>query len=247
MEEETKQPEEAKPEEQKPKKKSHKLLWTLIILIFIFIVLPLAALGYSGVYQIPVVSAIFGTNKPIDLGVNPTAQDLIQAEADNPMTIDAEPGTFYWTQSKEFAGTVEVDDRHTSAEMTAFIEKYHGEGRHVSDIQVKLREGGMEISAFVTPYINAPVYVDVDVALTSNNTVSVNLVKAKVGRLSVPSSYYDEVSEAAQEIINEELAKVPGLSIEKLEYSDGEAYLKGVLPKTVTATGTEESLDSYLD
>ena len=234
------------PEEQKPKKKSHKLLWTVIILVFVFIVLPLAALGYTGIFQIPVVSAIFGTNKPIDLGVHPTVEDLKQAEADNPMTIEAEPGTFYWTQAKEYAGTVPVDDRHSSAEMTAFIQKYHGEGKHVRDIQVKLREGGMEISAFVVPFINAPAYVDVDVVKTSAKTVSVNLLQAKVGRLTVPSKYYEEISAKAQEIINEELAKVPGFSLEVLEYHANEAYLKGVLPKTVTATGTEESLDSYL-
>jgi hypothetical protein len=247
MEEPTKQPEAPKPEEQKPKKKSHKLLWTLIILIFILVVLPLGALGYTGIYNIPVVSAIFGTNKPIDLGVHPTEADLQSAEADNPMTIVAEPGTFYWTQGKEYSGKVAIDDTHSSAEMTAFIEKYHGDGRHVKDIQVKFREGGMEISAFVTPYINAPVYVDVDVTRTSDNSVAINLVKAKIGRLSVPERYYEEVSAKAQEIINKEIAKVPGLNIEKLEYHADEAYLKGTLPKMVTATGVQESLESYLD
>ncbi len=190
------------------KAKHHRLRWTIIILVIVFVLLPLAVLGWSGVYQIPIISSIFGTTKPIDLGVHPTEADLAKAEADNPMIVSVEPGSFKWTRNKAFSGSVAIDDEHTSAEVTAFIQKYHGNSGNVWDIQVKFRDGGMEISGFVVPYIKAPAYVDVDVTRTSNQTILLNLKKAKVGRLTVPATYYDDIEQAAQDIINREIAKV---------------------------------------
>lgn len=230
-----------------PKIRHHRLRWTIVVLIIILVLLSLAALGWSGVYQIPVISSIFGTTKPIDLGVHPTEADLVKAEADNPMVVSAEPGSFQWTRNKAFSGSVAIDDQHTSAEMTAFIKKYHGTTCHVRDIQVKFRNGGMEISAFVVPYIKAPAYVDVDVTRTSNQTISLNLKKAKVGRLTVPETYYDDIEKAAQDIINREIAKVPGFSIETLEYHAGTAYLKGALPQSVSLLPGEQSLKSLIE
>ena len=105
----------------------------------------------------------------------------------------------------------------------------------------------MEISAFVAPYIKAPAYVDVDVTRTSNQTISLNLKKAKVGRLTVPATYYDDIEQAAQDIINREIAKVGGFSIEQLEYGPGTAYLKGTLPQTVSLLPGEQSLKALLN
>lgn len=228
-------------------KKRHRLRTTIIVLIVVFVILPLAVLGWTGVYQIPVVSAIFGTNKPIDLGIHPTAADLASAEAGNPMTITSRPGEFRWTRTKTFSGTVAVSDEHTSAEVTAFIKKYHGDGGHVRDIQVKFREGGMEISSFVLPYIKAPAYVDVDVARTSATSVSLNLRKAKVGRLDVPEQYYDDIEKAAERIINREMSKIPGFRIDELDYRDGTAYLNGALPANVGIGEGEQTIQSLLE
>jgi hypothetical protein len=242
MAENMKQP----PSAGEPKKKNKKLWIWLTVVIFILVLIPVLVLGYTGIYNIPIVTNIFGSNKPIDLGVHPTEGDLKSAEADNPMTITTAPGTFYWTNEKIYSGTVAIDDVNSSEEVTAFIEKYHGDGRHVKDIQIKYRDGGMEISGFVSPYIKAPVYVDVDVSRTSNTSVSLNLIKAKVGRLTIPSSYYDEITTEAERLLNREIKSVPGFILEELEYRDGEAYLKGTLPETVSTSTTEQRLDEFL-
>ncbi|MFH1171274.1 MAG: hypothetical protein V1778_01920 [bacterium] len=229
-----------------PKKKRHRLRTTVILLILVFVVVPIGFLGWSGVYHIPVLSSAFGSNTPIDLGIHPTAADLTSAERDNPMKLVGEPGQFHWTRNKTFSGTVAVDDEHTSAELTAFIQKYHGSDGHIRDLQVKVRQGGLEISTFVVPYINAPVFVDVDVVRASATSVSLNLRQAKVGRLTIPKKYYDDITRAAERIINREIAKIPGLSIETLEYRDGIAYLKGTLPATVTLANGTESVETLL-
>ncbi|MDP3964484.1 MAG: hypothetical protein Q8Q20_02355 [bacterium] len=230
-----------------PARKRHRLRVTLIVGIVVLILLPLGLLGWTGLYNIPVISALFGTNKPIDLGVHPTEADLASAKADNPMTVSAETGEFRWTRNKSFSGSVPIDDVHTSEEVTAFITAYHGDGGNVRDIQVKFRPGGMEISAFVVPYVKAPAYVNIDVARTSANSVSLNLQSAKLGRLTVPERYYDEIEDAAERILNREIASVNGFSIEELIYGDNTATLRGTLPETVNLEPGEQDLESLLE
>lgn len=226
--------------------KRHRLRTTIIVLVIVLIVLPILALGWTGIYHIPVVSTIFGTSKPIDLGIHPTDADLVSAERDNPTTITAEPGTFHWTRNKAFSGSVPIDDVHSSAELTAFIEKYHGDG-NVRDIQVKIRDGGLIISGFIVPTLNAPAYVDVDVAMAGPNSVTLNLKKAKVGRLTIPESYYDEITKETTRIVNREIAKVPGFSISALTYSNGSAHFVGTMPATASLLPGSQSIESFLD
>lgn len=213
--------------------------WVVGVLLLIFVVLPLVALGWTGIWNVPVLSSLFGTNKPIDLGVHPTDADLQQALADNPMTFVDAPGSWSGMSVKRYSGTIPINDENTSAEVTAFIRHLHG-GPYTRDIQVKYNEGGMEVSAFVVPYLKAPVYADVGITRTSASTVSLSVRKAKVGRLAVPKSYYDEIEREATAWVNERLAEVPGLSLDVVEYHDGFAKLQGTLPQTIEQIAGQE-------
>lgn len=221
-------------------KKRHRLRTTLIILILLLVVLPILALGYTGVYQIPVVSALFGTNKASDLGVRPTAADLASAIRDNPMTFQGDAAAWSGMSKKKYSGSVPIDDVHSSAEITAFIQQYTQGGKYAKDIHVRVIDGGVELSAFVTPFIKAPVFARVGIVRTGPKSVALTLQSAKVGRLSVPEQYYPDIAKAAQDFVNARLAEVDGLSIDVLEYRNGEAYLKGILPKTVEQIPGEE-------
>lgn len=213
--------------------------WILVILLLIFVVAPLVLLGWSGLWNVPVVSAVFGTNKPMDLGVHPTAADLTKAQADNPMTFVDAPGTWSGMSVKKYSGTVAIDDQNTSAEVTAFIANLH-RGTYARDIQIKYNEGGLEVSAFVLPYIKAPVYANVGVTRTSPTSVAITVRSAKVGRLTVPASYYDDIDREASTWINERLSEIPGLSLDVVEYHDGVANFKGTLPKSIEQVPGQE-------
>ncbi len=227
--------EQSSPEE--PKHKRRKWPW-IVLAIVIFV--PLLVLGWTGLYSIPVVSAIFGTNKPIDLGVKVSAEALASAMRDNPMTLVGDSKTWYGLSKKKYSGSVPIDDVHSSEEVTSFISHYTQGHKYARDIQVKFVEGGMEVSAFVVPVIKAPIYAKVGVTRTGSKSVSITVDKAKVGRLSVPATYYDDIGREASQWINERLAEADGFSLETLEYRDGEAYLKGTLPKTVEQVPGEE-------
>lgn len=213
--------------------------WLWIILAVV-VIIPLGIIGWTGLWNIPVVSAMFGTNKPIDLGVESSTAALATAQRDNPMTLVGDTSTWYGMGEKKYTGSVPFDDHHSSAEVTSFINLAIGGHRYAKDMQVKFHNGGMEVSAFVIPYIKAPVYADVAVARTSDKTVSITLTKAKLGRLTIPESYYDNISREATAWVNARLAEADGLSIETLTYADNDAYFKGTLPQTVEQVAGEE-------
>lgn len=225
------------PTTDKPNRKPRKWPW---ITLGIVIILPLLALGYTGLWNIPVVSAIFGTNKPIDLGVQSSRAALESALRDNPMTFVGDTSTWYGMAKRKFSGSVPIDDVHSSEEVTSFINLGVGGHRYARDIQVKFYPGGMEISAFVVPKINAPIYADVAVTRTSEKTISVSVNKAKLGRLTVPKKYYGDIGREVSDWINARLAEADGFSMETLEYRDNAAYLKGSLPKTVEQVDGQE-------
>lgn len=224
-------------------RKPRRWPWVVGILVVLFVVVPVVLLGWTGLFHIPVISTIFGTSKPMDLGVHPTPVDLQKALADNPMTFIDAPGTWSGMSVKRYTGTVAIDDENTSAEVTAFIKHIHS-GKYARDIQVKYHEGGMELSAFVLPFINAPAYANVGVMRTSPTSVAVTVRSAKVGRLTIPTKYYGDIAREATNWINQRLAEVPGLSLDVVEYHDGFAKLKGTLQKSIEQVpGKEYTID----
>ncbi len=222
-----------------PPAKPRRRRWPWIVLGVIIIV-PLLFLGWTGLWNIPVVTALFGTNKPIDLGVRVSNEALQTALRDNPMTFVGDTSTWYGMGVKRYTGSVPIDDVHSSEEVTSFINLAIGSHRYARDIQVKFVPGGLEVSAFVVPKIKAPVYAKVDVTQTGPKSVRVTVERAKVGRLTVPSSYYDDIANEIEKFVNARMAEADGLAIETLEYRANEAYLKATLPQTIEQVPGQE-------
>ncbi|PIY95497.1 MAG: hypothetical protein COY66_06555 [Candidatus Kerfeldbacteria bacterium CG_4_10_14_0_8_um_filter_42_10] len=231
--------------EKKEKKKKRRWIKWLIILAII-IGLPVAVIGATGVYNIPVVSQIFGTNKPIDLGIKASPEALASALAGNPVTIKGDPAEYSGVRNKKYSGKVDVDVTYTSEEVTSFLQHFLQNAPHIRDLQVKYIEGGLELSTFVKTYIKAPVYAKVYVTRTSNKSVDINLEKVKVGRIPVPERYYSQIEEIAEKAVNNQMNEIEAFTIDTLEFHDGYAVRKGTLPKTVELLPGEKQLDEFL-
>lgn len=231
--EELLKPEESDKDIKKPTKKSHKGLWTLIILFVIIILLPAMLIGYTGLFQIPVLSDIFGSNKPIDLGIESSEAALSSAMEKTPWTLEGEPSDYTIFNKKEFIGSVEIDHQLTSEELTSFLNEYLQSDPYVSDVQVKMIEGGVEASGMVNKYINAPAYVKVGLTKLNEKEVKIDLDEVKVGRLPVPSSIVETAEEYINDLVADRMAQNEGFSIETLEYHDGYDIFKGTFPATV--------------
>ncbi|MFA5051833.1 MAG: hypothetical protein WC544_02095 [Patescibacteria group bacterium] len=216
-----------------PPKKRHGFRNFLITLVVIIVVIAIGV-SVTGVYAVPGLANIFGMNKPKDLGVTYTAQDLATLEKNIPLKITGTPVNYAAASSdKIFSGQISVDTNRTSAELTAWVNRFGGANSPVTDVQVKFIEGGMEISGMVNQYVHAPVYVKVMVTQTSSNSVALDIQQAKLGAVSVPDKYLQQVQDWFQKRINERMADIPGYSIDTLQYHDGYSYFKGTYPAVV--------------
>lgn len=213
-----------------PKRKRRKWPW---ITLGSIVAIGVIVLGMTGIGHIPVVSSLFGASKPKDLGVHPTVADLSSVQAKTPLRVIGEPSAFSVFSEKKYTGSVPVDNSLTSAELTAWVQHFTKTDSDVRDIQVKFREGGLEISAFAERYINAPIYVDADVRRTGPTSVVINIRKGKVGAFRVPDRYLESASTYFQRVLNEHLRAIPGFSMDDLQYHNGFRTLKGSYPATV--------------
>ncbi|MFH1236570.1 MAG: hypothetical protein V1685_06600 [Parcubacteria group bacterium] len=220
----------------KPKKKRHRFRTFLIVLVGAIIIIVIVV-GATGAWNVPGVSAIFGMNKPKDLGVKTSTEALTSLKKKIPLKITGESVNYSTASPNEiFSGKISVDERTTSEEITSWLNRHNGTNPPVTALQVSFIEGGMEISGMVNQYIHAPVYVQVMVEKTGEKSIGLDLQKAKVGLFSIPESYYDQVEQWFENAINDRMATVPNFSMDIVEYHDGFSYFKGTYPENIKPT-----------
>ncbi len=153
-------------------KKSPKLR-TLLIVVAIVIIIIAVALAATGLYAVPGLASLFGTDRPKDLGVSTSDEALASLKQKVPMTISGasvDYGTVSLVQTA--TGSIPVDAEITSSEITSWLSRHQGDGGPVTDVQVKYIEGGMELSGMLHEYVEAPVYAKVMVDQTGANSVA---------------------------------------------------------------------------
>jgi hypothetical protein len=222
------------------KRKRKMLVWIVVLVLFLGI--PIVLLGASGIYSIPVISTVFGTSKPIDLGVRPNNEALQSGLSKFPVEFKGDPNSFSGIGNKELKGKTKVDAEYTSEEITSILDNFLQNAPHVKNIQVKYVEGGMEISAFVKTYIKAPTYAKIAVTRISSKSVDIDIQKIKIGRLPVPERYFAQIEKGAEDILNSRFAKLESFSMDKLEYHDGYSYLSGTVPASIQMLPGEQEL-----
>jgi len=221
---------------EKPKKKSHKLRWTLIILFIIFVLLPVFLIGYTGLFSIPILSDIFGSKNPIDLGVKISEEALNSGMEKTPWTLDELPNpssTSPLDSEPIFSGSVAVTNDITSEEFSSFVDNRFQSVDELESIQVKFNEGGAELSLKLKEYMDVPIYIKSDITTLPDKTLAFDVKSIKIGRLPIPGKYLDEFEEAATDFINDRIIKVSGFSIEKLEFKDNFVDFVGTYPEKV--------------
>jgi hypothetical protein len=147
------------------------------------------------------------------------------------------PTEDYTLASKHhYSGSVQVDDTISEAALAALPE-YSAPNAQVSQIQFRIHEGSMEMSAFVhVPGYPAsgPVYAQFSLTSTSSRTVSLDFSELDFGRIGVPGSVVDAVTTTLDEYLNKKILAA-GVTIHTLELHEGAIRFKGTWPKTITA------------
>ncbi len=213
-------------------KKRHGWRNFFIVLLIVVVVLAVAVTA-TGLYSIPGLSALFGTNKPRDLKVQTSDQALDSLKMKIPLQITGETADYSSGNQDIFAGEVAVDTQITAEEITSWLHRYQNPDPIIQDLQVRQYEGGLELSGMLNKYIKAPVYAKVSVRLIDRQTVALDLEQGKVGMFNVPDKYLQQAEDYFEDQANHLINTIPGFSIETYELHDGYSKFKGTMPETV--------------
>ncbi|OGK24766.1 hypothetical protein A3A46_03675 [Candidatus Roizmanbacteria bacterium RIFCSPLOWO2_01_FULL_37_13] len=220
-----------------------KLLKLVVIFFLILILFSVLVLGYLGF--VPGVSALFGSNKPRDLGVRFTPEDLNKAQSKLGQAV-VEPKSNPNQQFNSAQGNP-VDATLTQEEYSAHVQQIHP----VSDLQIKLSGSSFEISGRIdksripqfvrtwgianasdTEILNVvnkylpvdPIFYISGTGGASNNKLTVDLTKAELGRMPVPTDQAEQILKLYTETL---FNAVSGFSVEDSNIQGGQLRFKG--------------------
>ncbi|MDZ7799089.1 MAG: hypothetical protein U5L76_05845 [Patescibacteria group bacterium] len=218
----------------KPEKKQKSKKWLWLVFGLIIILIPLVLIGLTGLYKIPGLSHIFSTAQAKDLKVNSSQeirQNFLQKTG---LKINLEANSHPFSQ-KEYKDQVSLSLQPTQEEITSLLQYSFPEDHPGRSLQVKMIEGGLELSAFLNKPLKVPVWTRVLVERKDDQTIELKIKKGKIGLIPVPEGYLEKAEAWLEKTINNRLAEIPNLAIKDLKYFDGYSYFEGTLPANITA------------
>jgi len=220
------------PAPRQKKKRSKK--WILIILLIIIIFTPLVFIGLTGLYKIPGISHLFSTAEARDLKVNSSRQIRDNFLEKSGLEINLENNTELFSQ-KDYQGRVSLSLQPTEEEITSLIQYSFPENHVGRSLQIKMIEGGLELSVFLDKPVKAPVWTEILVERKGDQEIDLKIKKGKIGIIPVPAGYLEKAEQWLEKTINNRLAEIPNLAIKDLKYFEGYSYFEGTLPAKITA------------
>lgn len=213
------------------------------VLIIFLVPVSLLLLAYFGL--VPGLSQIVGLNKPKDLGINFSPQDLANAD-----------GKILKLSGQELA-QFDLD----SAEITALMNRDFRSWEYypIKNPRVKIgADGQIELSGILRldrlagfaksrlysrpqieavlgqlgfPKTNPPIYLKGTLSITNNKAES-RLEKVEIGRLILPQILIAQNSDLINSFIeNDQIRQRPSLNIKGLNFKNGVMYFDGSYPK----------------
>lgn len=217
------------------------------LFFIVFLLLGFFILGYTGL--IPGLSKFFGSDQPRNLGIKYTPQDLDSAQNKLKQTVTEAASS---TENFNTLTGIPVETVLTSEEYSAHVELLHP----LSAVQIKLSGSNFEMSgridkARIPQYVRTwgltnasdteilniadkylpgnPVFYLSGSGSVKNDDMTINLTKAELGRLPVPTDQAEKVIELISETLFQQLA---GFSAESTTIENGQLHFKGTsLPR----------------
>lgn len=172
---------------------------------------------------------------PEDLGVRASEADfdaaVAKAHVDWPeLPPGADPADF----ERVYIGVQPMDVMLTEAELSALMSYRHDPSYWpLSNVQVDLTGPDTARMSAVVTYAGRdwPVYVEGSGGF-SGSALFADISAARVGAISVPESFLPTGSDALEAMINDRLARIPGLDVETLDVTAQGVHAIGTIWQT---------------
>lgn len=214
--------------ELQPKKSRIKIFPLLLLILVLTIVGIFTWFGF-----IPGLSNILGVNKPKNLGIKYTQEDLLAARSKSQISYEVLPAGS--TTTSQFSGERQVSKSFTSAEITASLNNQPWVDYPYKNVQVKFNaDGSGEISGNIIKdkfpgYMNAigvpqvatdlamkflppdpAFYVKIKASLTNNQISVFEPQIFQIGKLSVPLNLLLSDGKLASKVYAQDLNGITG-------------------------------------
>ena len=234
-----------------------KILKGLLIGIVTVVVILVLVGGYFGF--VPGVSAVFGSDKPKNLGVTTSAESFKTGIAK--IGIVRNDAAAAVSPTVTYQGFHAVNVSLTSEEISSLFQdgpwkKTWQFSSIADDFQVKINHDGtveaagllnikklngyLSATGFsdVLPYTSkfnflpneVPFYLSGSGSIT-NNKVTLNATKAELGRISLPTDA--NVVQAVENLVERRIAEIPGMYMASVNLDGGTLNYKGTYPSVI--------------
>jgi hypothetical protein len=209
----------------------------LIAFVVVLAVIVTGVVGWSGVVQVPIVSAAFGMDHARDLAMPQDRQAFEDFCTQYGITRPSAPANYTLSSRHHWSGSVQVDGVIGEAALGS-LREFNSANPYLSQINFRIHAGYVEMAAFVKGVpgypISGPVYGQFSLVRTGSKSVSVSINSLQFGNIGVPSSYVNQAETEIGAYVNATIVDA-GISIEALELREGGIYFKGTWPKSITA------------
>jgi hypothetical protein len=230
-----------------------KLLIKILLVLLALSAVVILVGGYFGL--VPGVSAVFGADKPRDLGVK-TSEALYKSVNDKiSMTRTGDAAS---SDKLVYSGSKKIDASFSSEEVSSLFAEGKWKNDPISQgFQMKIAPGGaVEVSGILDraklngylkftgftsalPYLEkfnflpekVPFYLNGS-ASVKNNQLELNLSSAQLGRVPLPTDA--GTIKAVEGFADARLSAIPGMDIQSLDFNNGKLNLKGTLPSKMS-------------
>jgi hypothetical protein len=211
-------------------------LGRVLVTILSMVLIAAVVVSYLGVAQVPILSAAFGMDHPRDLHMVKDAGALKAFTTKWGIELPSPTQNYTLSSKHHYSGTVQVDD-WISEKALAALPEYSAPNKNISQMQFRIHEGSIEMSAFVNVPgypASGPMYTQFSITKTSSRTVEVDFSHLDFGRVGVPGNVVNTVKTTLDDYLDGKILAA-GVTIDTLELHEGEIRFKGTWPKTITA------------
>jgi hypothetical protein len=214
-----------------------KMIVVVSLALVVMVAVPVGVAAWSGVVQVPVVSAVFGMDHARDLGIQPNPAALQAVLTKYGIERPSNAANYTFESRYHWSGSVHIDGVITESALAALPE-LSSENPYVSGLNFRIHRGYIAVAAFVKgipgyPF-SGPAYGHLAIALKSPTSVSVAISQLGFGNLGVPGNLVEKAEAEISSSLDRWIART-GISIQAVELREGGIYFKGTLPKTISA------------